>query len=185
MIPVKVTLHELTNAGEKQKNYVSRAVTLLEEVVNSKDFRDAVAQAKFSHINRSGGDNRRESILRYLLEGVELGTAPDNEIDLRINLRTFYYGFGPFRTINKKTVGSANLGGPVIHTNYYHINDWILKEDVASGVGHWLHEWMHVAGYSHATAAGDENDVAYAIGALAENIAWKRLGAQPRLTAMI
>jgi hypothetical protein len=185
MVPLKVTLHKLTNAGVKQTEYVKQAVELLEKVVNDKGFRDAVAQAKFSHISRSGGDNHRESILRYLIEGVELGTTPDSEIDLQINLRTFYYGFGPFRTINKKTVGSTNLGGPVIHTNYYHINDWILKKDLASGVGHWLHEWMHVAGYSHATAAGDENDVAYAIGALAENIAWRMLGAEPRLTAMI
>ncbi|RKH67802.1 hypothetical protein [Corallococcus llansteffanensis] len=183
MTPLKVTLHELTNAGEKTKAFVQRAIQLMEEVVNTQGFRDAVAQQKFSYIHHHGTDHSKDALMRYLFEGRELGTDADHEIDLRINLRAFYYGFRPIRVLNKKTVGSTNLGGPVIHTNLYHINNWVAHDDVASGVGHWLHEWMHVVGYEHEDANGDENDVAYAIGAIAEHIAWERLGSSRALSS--
>lgn len=183
---LKVTLHSLANAGVKQTAYVKQAVALMAEVVNCTKFRALVNEAKFTYISNVDRNRaNKNAILQCLVEGRELGSAPDNEINLRINLRNFYYGFRPFRVLNKTTVGATDPGGPVIDTNYYHINYWIQTGDLASGVGHWLHEWMHVAGYTHEHTSGDAGDVAYKVGSIAENIAWEMQGSRRVLTPVI
>jgi len=55
---------------------------------------------------------------------------------------------------------------PLITTNLYYIRSWMKKKDALSLAAHWMHEWMHVAGYRHLSSTPDRNDVVYKVGYL-------------------
>lgn len=168
-----VTLHEITGAGPKQSSIAGAAADLLQRVVNLDEFRSRVASLQFSYISRIDHDDAPGDVIKTILEGREYKTDADGTIDLRVALSVFYR-WPPFlHILNTTTMGMTPAGGPVIQTGYWFINQCIARGDVAALAGHFLHEWMHVAGYTHRTTAGDPQDVAYAVGTVAYEIGKK------------
>ena len=155
---LKVTLHELTGAGTKQKAMAERATAMMRDVVNRPAFREAVASRKFDSASFVGG-GQQPDVLRLILSGAEFETESDAEIDLRVRFRSF----GIFK---RKTVGQTVEGQAPIETAYWFVNQCIAADDEAPLAAHWLHEWMHNVGYRHDTTGGDGDDVAYAVGEL-------------------
>jgi hypothetical protein len=173
---IKVVLHEIRNAGPKQTDIAQRAAALLERVVNLPEFQARVAETQYTYIARQDGDDAPADVLTAIRNGVELGTAADGSIDLTVSLEVFRYGH---LFPNHATIGKTPPGGPVIRTSYWWINRWIAKDDVAALAGHFMHEWMHVAGYTHRTTSGEPLDVAYAVGNIAEQMAAELSGTVP------
>jgi len=171
---INVVLHDILNAGPNQVDLANRAAALLQRVVNDQMFASELQHIQFSYIQRVDDDNRPEDILTAIINGQEYRTQPDGTIDLTVRLQNFKYkGIIP----NHKTIGATPVGGPVILTSYFFMNIWVANDDVVSVAGHFMHEWMHVAGYSHLTSAGDQYDVPYAVGYLVEHIAHELLRA--------
>lgn len=140
----KVTLHSLKNAGPKQTALASEAVAVLESIVNSDEFSSAVRSFEYSStwIRRDDDTEEQTSIeelLTTILSGREWRSTPDHEVDLKILLRR-----------NRREIGSVEYpGASEIRTSYWFINQCLENGDPLSLAAHWIHEWVHVAGYMH------------------------------------
>ena len=70
----------------------------------------------------------------------------------------------------RRVVGSVNFPYPQISTNTRFFNSWRRKGDFICGAAHWIHEWLHVAGFLHQNDVIDENDINYTVGRIAVEI---------------
>lgn len=169
---LQVRLHSLTNATPQGQELAQRAVALLQQIVNDPQFLAQVRAAGYSYTGRmidSGDDvgtTDNETIVQIVAGGKEIKRSPDGVIDLTVVLRKFSI-FYP------NTMGSVTPPDHTISTNRKFFNRWLQSGnngDALSLAAHWMHEWMHVAGFYHDTSSGDPNDVPYAIGEIVVNV---------------
>lgn len=159
---IKITLHSLTNAGPKQTTFANRALAILDRVVNATDFSDSIRSNSYSVLWRRTRERNHvrtspEELLELISGGTELSTQTDFEIEFSINLRSFREGI----------MGSTAIGGPVINSAYWFINDCIQANDAAYLAAHWMHEWLHTAGCYHVDQDDDDfSDGLYETGRL-------------------
>lgn len=135
------------------------ACLLLESIINKQSFQNRVLNANFSgrSFRQDDGtmitaDNRY--ILQQILTGKELGGSANNSIDLRVEIEK----------LGRKIVGRVTPPNPLITTNSTFFNYWFKKGDTLSLAAHWIHEWLHVSGFRHASSDPDKKDVSYLIG---------------------
>lgn len=160
-MPTIVKLNTLESAGPKQTAIVQRACALLQGALNHRTFPERVKNATYTATWRQapGGMSAQvdpSRILQFILGGVESGTAPDFEIDLHIRLVRLRRGI----------VGSTPLGAFPIRTSYWFVNSCIAEDDPVGLAAHFMHEWMHVAGFYHRGSNRARGDVAYRLGAI-------------------
>lgn len=145
---IKVTLHELANSGQRQQEIAHAAIRLLEQALNHGSFAGRVRAARFTrwHEDDAGRHSERtvEEVLDIIQTGRELRTGNDYEIDLRVRLERLRRW--PRRN---RVLGSTDIGGPTIVTAYWFINECIDRADPGELAAHWMHEWLHVAGFFH------------------------------------
>ena len=154
----KVQLLSMGNFNQWQTAKAEEARRLIEETVNSNAFQQAVLKAKFldTRLERADGTITEklsnEQILAAILNGVEQGQAADRVIGLRVIL--YYRPWG---------VGWTDEDGG-IHTNTGFFN----REDPISVAGHWMHEWLHAAGFihDHSRTSRRDHSVPYLVGEL-------------------
>ena len=157
----KVKLNSIINADEKQIKFAADAIKILEDVINDKNFISKIRETKFSrsrYVDNNGNINDidNETIVDIIMEGKEQNTQIDNQIQLEIELKK----------LGRKTLGRVIPPYPLITTNILYFDFWIEKKDPLSLAAHWMHEWLHVAGFRHLTKKPDVNDVNYTIGKL-------------------
>ena len=154
---IKVTLHRIDGAGPKQKEFADEAVRLLGLAINHPRFASLVRAATFAAWH---DDHEQEvsvaEVLNIIETGRELKTGADYELDLYVRLLR----------LRRRTVGWTDVGGPVITTAYWYINQCIRAQDPADLAAHWMHEWLHVAGFYHHEGNRTRGDVPYVIGQL-------------------
>jgi hypothetical protein len=169
---LQVRLHSLANATPQGRELADRAVALLQQIVNDPQFLAQVRAARYSYSARmidSGDDvaaTDNETTAQIVAGGKEIKRSPDGVIDLTVVLRKFSI-FYP------NTMGSVTPPNHTISTNRKFFNRWLQSGnggDALSLAAHWMHEWMHVAGFYHDTSSGDPNDVPYAIGEIATRV---------------
>jgi hypothetical protein len=164
-MPTIVKLNKLESAGPKQTAIAERACALLQQALDHPTFPTKVKNAKYTATWRRapGGASAQVDparILEYIVTGVESGTAPDFEVDLHIKLARLRRGI----------VGSTPLGAFPIRTSYWFINSCIAEDDPVGLAAHFMHEWMHVAGFYHHGSNRARGDVAYQLGAIVARI---------------
>lgn len=173
---LQVKLHSIKNATEEGEALANRAVALMQEIVNDRRFLSQVRSARFSYTARmldSGEDapsTDNDTIVHILSGGKEVTRQPDGVIDLTVVIRKFNW-------LYRKTMGSVTPPNPTISTNRRFFDAWVADDDVVTVAAHWLHEWMHAAGFYHATDSGDSDDVPYAVGEIAVRIGQSMAGA--------
>lgn len=168
-MPIKVTLHDLRGADDQQREFAEQAVTLLTKALNHPEFETLVRATSYSTAFQDSRGRRsrlpNQRVWAILASGIELGTASDLEIDLRVRLKWLW---------RPSTMGWTNVGGPVIVTNTRYFNRWMRDADPAYLAAHWLHEWLHVAGFVHEDGHEDD-DAPYVVGELVYGFIHERL----------
>lgn len=162
---MKVTLKKLEKAGKKQTLITLEACKLLEEAVNHLEFKKEVLKAEYTatwqnNPNTNNVQSTHKQILETILQGRESNSKVDFEIDLHIKLKKKRRG----------VLGSTILGKFPITTAYWFINKCIEKDDVARLAAHFMHEWLHVAGFYHFGGNSARGDVPYVIGDIVYDI---------------
>lgn len=159
-----VVLENFIGSSE-QRQFADQCVDCLQQIVNHNDFIEKVKNAKYSwrrlwedNGNYVDADNNR--ISQIIKDGKERKSTSDGKISLIVKIKK----------IRKGTVGLVNLPDPVITTNSRYYNDWLQNGDIVSGAAHWIHEWLHVAGFLHEDRSVDNKDVNYIVGKIAVEV---------------
>jgi hypothetical protein len=172
---ISVKLHEITNAGAKQRDIAGRACAALETALNHPDFKSRVESATYEETRwwDARGNSRsipKAEIYGYVAYGLERDTPADQEIDIKVKLARM------------NSVGSTIPGKLPFRTAYWFINECIETDDVASLAGHFFHEWLHVAGFHHYPDNSARNDVPYVLGQIVIDLLGHREGLTASLT---
>lgn len=122
------------------------SMKLLEEVLNSQEFRDFVLTKKFT--NMKGKTN--QEVYNLIMSGSErLSPEVDYELDLYVEM---YHA-------NNSVVGWTKPS--VIWTKLN--RKFFSRYDYAEVAGNAFHEWLHKLGFGHSSAK-DHNSIPYSLG---------------------
>lgn len=144
MTPVKLQL--LSGFDAETTARAERCRLIIERGVNSDAFQRAVLDASFLDVRQERADGTlvtklsSHEILDIILSGAEVST-PDQIARPADGIITI-----PLSLYSKRR--SSAIGhhdGGVVHTRVQALA-WMEDVEVA---GHWMHEWMHVAGFEH------------------------------------
>jgi len=158
-------LVQIIDGTTEQQTHAESCAKILEEIVNHAEFEKKVKQTKFANPTR-WDENRRyvkvtnDEILQIIKQGRERGTMDDNQINLMVALKQ----------LSDRTVGSVRPGELLITTNISFFDRWTAASDYISLAAHWLHEWLHIAGFLHKSWLVNRRDISYAIGRIAVEI---------------
>jgi hypothetical protein len=169
---IKVTLHSLKGAGDMQQKLARRAVEELEWALNHPSFADRVKRKQFTrwHTNEHHRETELgvEEVLTIIESGRELYSDADHEIDLSVRLQYM-----------PRAVGKTPIGGPVIRTAYWFMRSCVRDDNPAELAAHWMHEWLHVAGFHHHGGNDARGDVPYVVGEVVLEMVSEKLGLGP------
>lgn len=148
----------------KERKFAVNAVNLIELIVNDKEFIERVRQGKYSRARfetENFGEFKdpipNEEIVKLILNGKEqVSQNADKEIDIRVKIST---------KLSSNVYGSTPHHKLRFRTNKKFFNRWHTNNDPLSLAAHWLHEWLHVAGFRHIYIDGDPDrqDAVYKI----------------------
>jgi hypothetical protein len=161
---IRVILHELAGADARQRGLAMRAAAALEEAVNDPDFERRVGSAPFKATMFSDGERSwpvpPARIYDCIKSGRERGTAADSGIDLAIVLADLPEG----------VVGETTPGKLPFRTARWFVDGCVEDEDVVSPACHFIHEWLHVAGFYHCPDNSARGDVSYLVGDIVRDL---------------
>lgn len=169
---VKVEIHSIEGYGE-HGSFARAAGEKLQKVINSAEFQQRV---------RAGGYGKRngltpDEILQRILDAKEVQGpgGMDGVVDLR--LRTMNLEVDGERWManceldsRARTIGKDGGASGITVTCPQRIEAWAAKNDLATLVGHLMHEYMHQLGFSH-KRPGKWRSAVYRIGSIAEEVA--------------
>jgi hypothetical protein len=143
--PMRVSLGKVSGYSASERQKLEQATGLLANVLNSREFRDAVliyAAIRAAH----------ESFTQ----------AADGEVDLNVSLHNLSW-------FSRHVVGYTTPGSDTITTNRRFFSNY----EPAEIAGHLGHEWLHKLGFEHDHAATADRpySVPYAVGELIERLA--------------
>ena len=162
--PMRVSLGRVTGYTGAERQKLDQATKLMADVLNSREFRDAVLSAEFSGRPGFASDTRSpQEVYAAIRAAKESYTdAADGEADLNLELRDFSW-------FQRHTVGYTTESSDTLTTNRRFFSGYEANE-VA---GHLAHEWLHKLGFEHdfkATARRPDS-VPYELGEVVERLA--------------
>ena len=161
---ILVTLHALEGADARQRSLATRSAAALQEAVNDPEFERRVGAAPYKATMFSDGDRNwavpPSEIYAYIRSGAERGTAPDGEIDLAVRLADLPEG----------VVGETTPGKLPFRTARWFLDGCVEDGDVVSPACHFIHEWLHVAGFYHSPDNKARGDVSYLVGDIVRDL---------------
>jgi hypothetical protein len=152
--------------NDAQDRISRRGAELLDKAVKDPRFRDKILEHDFdgkTHFRAKGGKSTTKSnaeVYEIISKGRERDTEDDDMIDLQVVLSP----------LNKGTVGSTVLGNKWFKTAYWFIDRCAAKNDPISVARHFMHEWLHVAGFYHYGGNSARGDVPYAVGTIVRDL---------------
>lgn len=170
---ITVNFRGIHNHGPKQEAIARRACEALQQAVNHPDFAGRVAGASYRETRLRRADRSWTSVppaevYGYIASGAEMGTSGDATIDIEVHLRTM------------SSVGSTALGRLPFSTAFWFINECIEENDPISLASHFMHEWLHVAGFYHHPDNGARGDVPYVVQAIVADLLKQTAAPDPR-----
>lgn len=158
-------LVEIVDGTAEQQSLAESCAKILEEIINQVKFTEKVKLTKFASPTRWNENGRyvkvsNDEIIQIIKQGRERGTMADNQINLMVALKQ----------LRDRTVGAVKPGELLITTNISFFDRWTEKSDFVSLAAHWLHEWLHVAGFLHKSRFVNRKDISYAIGRITVEI---------------
>ena len=162
--PMRVSLGRVTGYTAAERQKLDGATKLMADVLNSREFRDAVFGAEFAGKPGFASDTRSPqevyATIRAAKENYTDGA--DGEVDLNLKLENFSW-------FQRHTVGYATESSDTLTTNRRFFSGFDQNE-VA---GHLAHEWLHKLGFEHdfQSTARRPDSVPYELGELVERLA--------------
>jgi hypothetical protein len=110
------------------------------------EFREMVLAAPYSYRRRKTGAGRWDEpapnvIYDLIWNGKEMLDGEPGKLDLWVKI---------IQIADPDVMGSvAYAGAKVIRTDVDFFNSWVEHGKAGVLAAHWLHEWMHVAGFAH------------------------------------
>lgn len=152
----KVTVHGVGGASSAEADKVREAAGLMERVLGSRQFHDAVL-AQTGMINTQG--LTCEQIYQRILAGSE-GATPgaDHEADLEVSLYNKWNRWS-------KEVAWSGANEPAIHFN----RKFFSRFEASDVAGTLSHEWCHQLGFNDSGA--NTNSVPYRVGEIVSRLA--------------
>ncbi len=172
--PLKVNFQRLAGFSAAEKNKLAQAAGVLERVLNSVEFRDAVLSHRFQGKEgyADSGGMTNPQIYQAILSGKEsFDQTADGEADFNLDLRNFSW-------FQRNVVGYTTESSDTVTLNRRFFSSYTPAE-VASNL---CHEWLHKLGFEHdfKSTARRPHSVPYAIGDLVETLAAQQLTPLPR-----
>ena len=158
---IKVEAKLIDMNSQEREEKLKKAIKLLEEVLNSNDFKERVSIFTYNGLNEFKLNNSlsNDEILSGIHDGAEdLKPEIDNTANLEL---TFYY-------TSSSTVGYTTTSVMLINLNTRFFDQY----DLAHVAGNLAHEWMHKLGYRHASRNNSTRiyTVPYGVGYLVRDI---------------
>lgn len=162
---MQVKLVQLDAAGPKQVEIVNRACVSLQEALNHEEIALRIANAHYKETRFRSADGvvasiQPEQIWGYIKSGRERGSAEDGVINVAVRLARKPDGI----------LGSTTPGKLPWETAYWFVNTCLRNDDPISLARHFIHEWLHVAGFFHYPNNKARDDVPYNVGAIVETL---------------
>lgn len=155
---------QITGFSEEGRKKMDDAFRLLEEVVNSEEFKQRILNFKNNKGERKFNSNNNlsnEEIYKTFMEGRET-LQPNTPGEMNFYLKLYNKSWS-------KVIGYTSANTNVININWKYFKNF-KPSQVASNLAH---EWTHKLGFGHRSAS--ENDSApYAIGNIVEELAQMR-----------
>lgn len=172
--PDTVPVYYLTVKQEEIKGFtganltkLKSALTILEKVVNSEEFKERVINFKNKDGERAFASNKdmtNEEIYEHFMEGRE-DLQHDTPYEMNYFLRLYK---SPWYNPWSKVIGYTTPDSNVINMNQKYFSSF-KTWDVA---GNLAHEWTHKIGFDHKSAS-EHDSAPYAIGYIVRELAEK------------
>jgi hypothetical protein len=157
----------LRNFSETNERKMRGAIQLLERVVNSEEFKEAVLNYEYDGKNQFVQNNgmTNEQIYQHLMTGKE-NLFPEVDLEMDVDVSLYRQSWG-----RCSVVGYTTPTSPRIYVNRCFFNGFELQE-VA---GNLFHEWIHKMGFGHDYKPTERRpfSVPYALGYLMRTIGAK------------
>lgn len=148
---LKVKLHSIEGYGQYEE-LARKAITKMEKVLNSDEFREGVESGTFIRTNGLTNEQLFDAII---LANEKQGPGGlDNVVDLRA--RVLRIDSDESRWKNKCKIGSRagtigidGNGDGVTAICPQRLEKWGEESNVANLAGHFTHEYMHILGFEH------------------------------------
>ena len=148
---VKVQLHAIEGYGNHEE-FARKAITALEEVFNSQEFKEAVLSGEYKKTNGLTNEALYDKIM--LAKEVQGPGGQDAVVDLRVRTLRITADESKWRKnceIGSRagTIGIDGNGDGVTAICPQRLEKWSKEDDVANLAGHYAHEYMHIIGFNH------------------------------------
>ena len=168
---IKVTLHKIEGYGANEI-FASQAAQLLEEVLNSDEFKSEVLKRKFNSTNGLSNQQLYDTIMTAHEEAGPGGQ--DKVVDLMVRtLRTDSDESQWKKPCNKRTIGVDGAGTGFTAICPQKLAKWATDGRAEYLAAHYAHEYMHILGFHHTEKPINESFV-YRIGDIVEDLAKER-----------
>lgn len=178
----KVIIHEKINYSEYE-NFADEAALILEKVINSDRFKEAILNGKFIRTNNLNNQELYEAIMKAN-ERQGIG-GQDYVIDLRV--RTLEINDSESRWKKKCEIGSRTgtigidgNGDGVTAICPQRLEYWFKNNEVSKLAGHYAHEYTHILGFNHRkkinTARWRSKTFVYKVGKIVTDLSKEFLG---------
>lgn len=163
---VRVVVHEHRDYDEEQLKKLEQVKTLLENIINSEEFKNEVLAMKVSEDNNPDHLTNQQ-IYDIIMKADEVAypNSP-NVIDLNLRMKPIPF-YKPFTSV----VGYTYPGINYIVTYRGKFNDCKLY-DLAS---HYAHEWTHKLGFGHEDKKTWDFSVPYLVDDIVEKLGKKKV----------
>ncbi len=157
----QVRVAKSTNYTTNDLVKLNRAVSAIELILNSQEFKDDVLnftyQGQKAFVQNNGMSN--EQIYDYIMKGAEQypnQTAVDSEMDVFLQL------YKPKWYQSKRVIGYTDPSYSTIYVNQVYYRN----ADISDIANNMVHEWLHKMGFGHDfnSTARRSSSVPYAIG---------------------
>ena len=161
---MRVSIGKATGYSALEKQKLDRGMVKLAQVLNSREFKDAVLGHTFQGKPGFASDARTPAEVYAVIRAAKenFTAAVDGEVDLNVELRSLSW-------FQRGVVGYTTPSSDTVTTNrrFYSGFD---ETDIA---GHLGHEWLHKLGFEHdfKATARRPHSVPYALGELIESLA--------------
>jgi hypothetical protein len=173
-----VALREVRGADAAQRGFVECAIGRLGEAVADPGFLQAVASAdhletRWTPLHGQWRALTGPEIADLIAGGIERGSEPDGVLEFAFELADL-----PGPETGHPALGSTALGCQPIRTARWFVDRCAGAGDAVNLASHFMHEWMHLAGFFHWSDNKARGDAAYVAGRLVRETLEPRFGAE-------
>ena len=168
---ITVTLHSIEGYGANE-SFAKQAGQLLEDVLNSSEFKTEVLKRKFKSTEGLSNQQLYDKIMTAHEE--EGPGGQDGVVDLRARVLRIDSDESEWKKpCDNRTIGVDGAGTGTTAICPQKLNKWAEDGKTEYLAAHYAHEYMHILGFHHRISRKNKSFV-YQIGDIVEDLAEKR-----------